>query len=394
MRKLSLVTLALWATTSQAQWVEASGQATINGGDLVAARAQATEDAVRRALLFAGVSVRSVQEATDGLLTRESLQVQSYGEMQQVQLVSERKKDGIFEVTIRADIVPSEPLCANVGYRKKLLITPFQLQNPEQAVIGDLFELGRVSSKVFSERLAEISHSSWPESFNNPVDATKLDYQERKAILQQYGARYLLSANLEDVSLGAQAGVNWEFWSDPDRKRYFHLHLSVHDLAENRVVFQQKYQTSAIWTYRKTTQMQPTDFRFWETPYGLAASRILNAAAMDVEEAIRCEAIEAEVIQVKENQVLINIGKLHGVAVGDKFQLVHRRELRDTFGQIQPLLAPTELQIEVSQVNSTVAWAQSVDQQLLANIQIGDIATVIVKPVDEFGDVVTESAEH
>ncbi|MDZ7903239.1 MAG: flagellar assembly protein T N-terminal domain-containing protein [Rheinheimera sp.] len=82
MRKLSLVTLALWATTSQAQWVEASGQATINGGDLVAARAQATEDAVRRALLFAGVSVRSVQEATDGLLTRESLQVQSYGEMQ------------------------------------------------------------------------------------------------------------------------------------------------------------------------------------------------------------------------------------------------------------------------------------------------------------------------
>lgn len=317
MRKLSLVTLALWATTSQAQWVEASGQATINGGDLVAARAQATEDAVRRALLFAGVSVRSVQEATDGLLTRESLQVQSYGEMQQVQLVSERKKDGIFEVTIRADIVPSEPLCANVGYRKKLLITPFQLQNPEQAVIGDLFELGRVSSKVFSERLAEISHSSWPESFNNPVDATKLDYQERKAILQQYGARYLLSANLEDVSLGAQAGVNWEFWSDPDRKRYFHLQLSVHDLAENRVVFQQKYQTSAIWTYRKTTQMQPTDFRFWETPYGLAASRILNAAAMDVEEAIRCEAIEAEVIQVKENQVLINIGKLHGVAVGD-----------------------------------------------------------------------------
>ena len=390
MKKLSVLTLALFASASQAQWVEASGQATINGNDLASARAQATEDAIRRALLFAGVSVRSVQEATDGLLTRETLSVQSFGDMQQVQLVSERKKDGIFEVTIRADIVPSEPLCPTVSYRKKLLITPFQINEPEHAVIGNLFELGRMSSKVFSEQLTAISHSSWPESFNNPVDPTTLDYQTRKAILQQHGARYMVSAQLEDLSLGAQAGVNWEFWSDPDRKRYFHLQVSLHDLAEDRVVFQQKYQTSATWTYRKTTLMDPKDFRFWETPYGKAASRILNAAAMDVEEAIRCEAIEAEVIQVKENQVLVNMGKLHGVAVGDKFQLVHRRELRDSFGQVQPLLAPTGLQIEITQVNSTVAWAQSVDQQLLANIQIGDIATVIAKPVDEFGDVVEE----
>ncbi len=388
MKKLAMLALACSTATAHAQWIEASGQATIQAGDVTTARAQATEDAVRRALLFAGVSVRSVQEVTDGLLTREQLQVRSYGDMQQVQIVSERKDDGLFEVTIRADIVPSEPVCPNVGYRKKLLVAPFTLVTPEQAVIGNLFELGRVSSKVFQEKLTEISHSSWPESFNNPVVAKQLSYQERKAILQQHGARYLLTADLEDISLGDQTGVNWEFWSDPDRKRYFHLQVTLHDLAEDRQVFSQKYQTSAEWTYRKTTAFNPHDFRFWETPYGKSASRILNAAALDVEEALRCEAIEAEIIQVKENQVLLNIGQLHGVAVGDKFQLVHRRELRDSFGQTQPLLAPTSLHIEVTQVNSTVAWAQSIDQQLLANIQIGDIATVIAKPVDEFGEAI------
>jgi hypothetical protein len=378
--------LGISALPASAQWYETTGRALIRHGDEASARTQATEDAVKRALLFAGVSIRSVQQVTDGLLTQESLKVESKGEVQNVQLVSESTRDGYFEVTIRADIEPTEAICPTLAYRKKLLITPFRLAIPEQAVVGDLFNIGKVSSKVFSSKLEEVGHSTWPAEYKNPIDVPALNYLERKTLQQQLGVRYVLSASIDDVSLGGTTGTNWTFWTDADRDRYYHLQVHVFDLAEERTVFSQKYQTTALWTHRKTTNLDPSYHRFWETAYGQAAERILNAAAMDVEEAIRCEPLQAEVIQVKQNLVLLSIGKAHGVNVGDTFKLVHRREVPDSFGRIQPLLAVTELTVEITQLSSEAAWAKSVDAELLANIQAGDLAMPTRLPADEFGD--------
>jgi hypothetical protein len=385
--------LGLYQLPAHAQWYETTGRAPIRQGDEATARAQATEDAVKRALLFAGVSVRSVQQVTDGLLTQESLQVESSGEVQNVQLVTETTRDGYFEVTIRADIEPAEAICPTLAYRKKLLITPFRLANPEQAIVGDLFNIGKVSGKVFSSKLEEVGHSSWPAAYNNPIDVTALSYLERKALQQQLGARYILTASIDDVSLGGSTGTNWTFWTDADRDRYYHLQVQVFDLAEERTVFSQKYQTTSTWTFRKSTEMDPGYHRFWETTYGQAAERILNAAAMDVEEAIRCEPLQAEVTQVKENKVLLSIGKAHGAQIGDTFKLVHRREVPDSFGRIQPLLAVTELTVRITQLSSEAAWAESVGSQLLANIQAGDLAMPTRQPVDEFGDTVDVTEE-
>ncbi|MBU1437726.1 MAG: flagella assembly protein FlgT [Gammaproteobacteria bacterium] len=393
MRKIGGLILVILTGAADAQWYETTGQATIRNGDQAAARAQATEDAVKRALLFAGVSIRSVQQVTDGLLTQESTQVKSYGEIQQVQLVTERAHDGVFEVTIRADIFQTEPACPTLSYKKKILITPFKIKLPEQAVVGELFELGKVSSKLFSEKLSEISQSSWPQQLSNPINGQNLSYQERSAVHQQYGARYLLSATLDDVSLGETNGTNWHFWSDADRERYFHLDVALFDLVDERMVFQQKYQTSAIWSVRKSTKLDPQYQRFWRTDYGKAAERILDAAVMDVEEAIRCEPLLADVKQVRQNQVLLGIGSAHGVKIGDSFTLIHRRELTDNFGTPQELLTVTPLVVRVTQLSHETAWAQSANNELLANIQTGDLASVTSKVESEENDSVFPEAQ-
>jgi hypothetical protein len=385
MHKSTALALLLLASPIQAQWYETTGQALIRNGDKATARAQATEDAVKRALLFAGVSVRSVQQVTDGLLTQESLQLKSYGDMQQVHIVSERVQDGMFEVTIKADIFPTEPLCPTVAFKKKILISPFKLKMPEHAVIGGLFELGAVSSQRLTDKISEISQSSWPESFPSIVDTKQLPANERQAIEQQYQGRYLLTATLEDISLGSTQGINWEFWTDADRERFFHLQLTLFDLITNRTVFSQKYQTSGLWTVRKTTILDPNYQKFWQTDYGKATDRVLTAAAMDVEEAIRCEPILAEVKQVRQNQVLLNVGEAHGVKVGDTFTLIHRRDLNDNFGQSEQLYSVTPLTVKITQLSHQNAWAQSVDGDLLANIQIGDFASVAGRAeTDEF----------
>jgi len=393
MRTIGGVMLVMLAGQAQAQWYETTGQATIRNGDQAAARAQATEDAVKRALLFAGVSIRSVQQVTDGLLTQESTQVKSFGEIQQVQLVTERAHNGVFEVTIRADIFQTEPVCPTLSYKKKLLITPFKLKLPEQAVIGELFELGNVSSKLFSDKLSEISQSSWPQQLHNPINGQNLSYQERQAVQQQYGARYILSATLDDVSLGETIGTNWQFWSDADRERFFHIDVALFDLVDERMVFQQKYQTSAIWTVRKNTALDPQYHRFWRSDYGKAAERILDAAVMDVEEAIRCEPLLADVKQVRQNQVLLSIGSAHGVKVGDSFTLIHRRELTDNFGNAQEMLTVTPLVVQVTKLSHETAWAQSINNELLANVQAGDLASVAAQAEPEESDSVFPEAQ-
>ncbi|OBP15435.1 hypothetical protein A5320_08735 [Rheinheimera sp. SA_1] len=394
MRTIGGLMLVMLAGQAQGQWYETTGQATIRNGDQAAARAQATEDAVKRALLFAGVSIRSVQQVTDGLLTQESTQVKSFGEIQQVQLVTERAHNGVFEVTIRADIFQTEPACPTLSYKKKLLITPFKLKLPEQAVVGELFELGKVSSKLFSDKLSEISQSSWPQQLNNPINGQNLSYQERQAVQQQYGARYILSATLDDVSLGETSGTNWQFWSNADRERFFHIDVALFDLVDERMVFQQKYQTSAIWSVRKSTALDPQYQRFWRTDYGKAAERILDAAVMDVEEAIRCEPLLADVKQVRQNQVLLSIGSAHGVKVGDSFTLIHRRELTDNFGNAQELLTLTPLVVQVTQLSHETAWAQSINNELLANIQAGDLASVAAQAETEENDSVFPEAQQ
>lgn len=376
MYKSTALALLLIASPLQAQWYETTGQALIRNGDKATARAQATEDAVKRALLFAGVSVRSVQQVTDGLLTQESLQLKSYGDMQQVHIVSERVQDGMFEVTIKADIFPSEPLCPTVAFKKKILVSPFKLKIPEHAVIGGLFELGTVSSQRLTDKISEISQSSWPEPFPTMVDVKQLPANERQAIEQQYQGRYLISASLDDISIGSTQGINWEFWTDADRERFFHLEVTLFDLITNRTIFRQKYQTSSLWTVRKTTVLDPNYQKFWQTDYGKATDRVLTAAAMDIEEAIRCEPILAEVKQVRQNQVLLNVGEAHGVKVGDTFTLIHRRDLTDNFGQSEQLYTVTPLTVRITQLSQQNAWAQSENGALLANIQIGDFASV------------------
>ena len=53
--------LLAFAGQSYAVWYETQGQSVVLNGNKVQAKHQATEEALRQAMLFAGASVRSVQ---------------------------------------------------------------------------------------------------------------------------------------------------------------------------------------------------------------------------------------------------------------------------------------------------------------------------------------------
>lgn len=377
MLSLSLLALPLFSGYAMADWYEATGQAVMRGGDANAARAAATEDAVRKALLYSGASIRTVQQVTDGLLTQESMFLQTQGEVQNVQIVAETEENGYINVTIRADIYPDQNQCANLQLKKELLISPFYIENREQAIAGQLYELDQASTSLFIQKLEESSGSSLIKLLPQSIRQKELSYADRGALQRNYGGRYLLKASLGDVSLGQRVGTNWTFWSDQDRERFYQLQLELSDIQEQKILFSQTYQTSAIWGFRETTVISPKTQRFWQTDYGKSIERVLNAAAQDVEEALRCETILAGITLVNQHKVLLNIGSKQGLKIGDVLTILFRRQHKDSFGQLQDQLTISELKVKVTELNHTNAWAESVNIDLLANVQVGDAATLI-----------------
>ncbi|WP_370167027.1 flagellar assembly protein T N-terminal domain-containing protein, partial [Marisediminitalea sp.] len=78
------VSRSLWAAfclftclcgQSYAAWFETQGQAAVLNGNKVQAKQQATQEALRQAMLFAGASVTSVQQLTNGLLNSERMEI-------------------------------------------------------------------------------------------------------------------------------------------------------------------------------------------------------------------------------------------------------------------------------------------------------------------------------
>lgn len=373
----SMLALSMLSGTAMADWYEATGQAVLRSGDMTAARTAATEDAVRKALLYSGASIRTVQQVTDGLLTQESMMLQTQGEVQNVQIVSETEENGYINVTIRADIYPDQNQCANLQLKKELLISPFFIENREQAITGQLYDLDQASTKVFIQKLEESSASSLIKLLPQSIRQKELNYADRGALQRNYGGRYLLRASLGDVSLGERVGTNWTFWSDQDRERFYQLQLELSDIQEQKVLFSQTYQTSAVWEFRDTTVISPKTQRFWQTGYGKSIERVLNAAAQDVEEALRCETILADITLVQQHKVLLNLGSQQGLKLGDELTILFRRQHKDSFGQLQDQLTVSELKVKVTELTHKNAWAESINMDLLANVQVGDAATLV-----------------
>ena len=120
---------------------------------------EATEEAIKQALLFAGASVRSVQQMTNGLLLDDHLEIRATGEVNTIQLVDEVYEDGIVTVTIRADIFAQQAQCSAADYTKKLSTTYFPIRFQAQASDGQIHELGKVTALRFKDMMDKITPS-------------------------------------------------------------------------------------------------------------------------------------------------------------------------------------------------------------------------------------------
>ena len=119
-------------------WRLEAGRLRIVAGGISSQTASAKPSPTKQALFFAGASINSVQQLTNGLLESEDITISSTGEVNQVELVDEVWHSDYVTVTIRADIFPKEQICKASEYTKQVASSYFSVANREHLLDGQI----------------------------------------------------------------------------------------------------------------------------------------------------------------------------------------------------------------------------------------------------------------
>lgn len=370
------------SNTAYAQWFETLGQAYINNNDNKAARNKAIENALKKTLLIAGASVSSVQQVVNGLLTKDELNIRATGIVNSFEIVSENYTDDIVEVTIRADIFPQEKQCYAADYRKSLLLTRSHLLHREQANIGQIYPIDRQLTSHLAAQLKTDSRYLTPKiNIKNSTEFTRLhqSFDEDKikqlsmSLARKSDSQFILYSEITDVSFENTHEKNWQFWREKRKNRHFNLNIYIYDGMNGERVFEKSYSSTTTWPFDDRKIVSPDNQTFWQSKYGIKINQLLKDISLDIDETLMCQPTQGKIVAIEGNKLYINLGKRHGVSVGDEFSLLANTHFTLANGTVYSGFNVSPYKVKVINSNRDNATLISSNDEQLGNIQINDL---------------------
>ena len=366
--------LALYVGQVNAVWYEAKGQAIIMKGDKHSARKAATEEALKQALLFAGASINSVQQLTNGLLESEDITISSTGEVNQVELVDEVWHSDYVTVTIRADIFPKEQICKASEYTKQVASSYFSVANREHLLDGQIADF----PAAFTRHLATLmdthgTHAklSYIAPYTTYWSPSTLPANVRE-LAKVADAQFVLVGEITDLSVTREPPSRLAFWADEDATRYFAFDVAVYDGLNGGKLFQRTYQTQDTWPFDRFAELDEYSQSFWSTAYGKAIDKQVAKFIVDLEETTSCQPLTGRVLQANNTNVTVSLGRDNGVMPNDELYIYQTRQFTDGRGEtfIQYNIYPGVFIVESAYSNS--AQVRHKDANVIINIQEND----------------------
>ncbi|MCM2680080.1 flagellar assembly protein T N-terminal domain-containing protein [Echinimonas agarilytica] len=379
--KLCLIGVAaVCSFSAQAQWYEASGSAYVIDGNIERARQEATEDAIRAASMFAGVSVASLQSVNNGVLTEDNYSFESNSEIAQVHIVSEIHSGDQITIHVRADIF-AEPVCASSGLNHTLAIARFPIAHRQQAQHGSIFELGGATSKVLHGMFQENSQSVQSHLWLDEVVAYQPGKLEpmpevdelARTLARRTNSQYVLIGHVRDISVTQEESVNITFWTYKAKPRTLALELDLIDGISGERVERLRYIDSVEWDFPPEQKVDPYSADFWTSSYGKAWLRMLQDVQTDIENALACQPSIANIVHRQKQGVIVNMGSQDGILQGQTASVSRLGTFLDTFGRVKNTLQTSDIILQVHAVEARQAFLKPKRQSDLANIQNNDV---------------------
>ncbi|SFM78537.1 flagellar assembly protein T N-terminal domain-containing protein [Marinobacter zhejiangensis] len=391
---LALAVALLTPMAANAVVLEGVGHAVINNGDLELARASARESALRDVALQYEARIASSDTLNNGIVTDSRLTVSSNARARDVRVISEQRTGNLLRVILQADMSESATCEAGVaaGLKKRVAITGFPLQFPDQAVLGRLDDAGEALPQQLRARLQEggrlqvlgassihpfhdVANAPTSQAFDNSLSnvvalARDLDAQFVVTGVVRSMAVEDPSAWGSSVLAKAQRGLGMA-----NRERRLVVDMMVFDGFSGSPVFQQRFATSGTWDASLGESDSFGSAGFWSTGYGQAVNASLDEMTQAVSDAIRCQPFITRVTRVEGRRVTLASGATAGLRPGDRLDLYRSSRYFDTPGAA-PELRDSHANVTLNSVHPDFSNGEMPVTGALVNIQRGDMAII------------------
>ncbi|WP_283628097.1 flagellar assembly protein FlgT [Shewanella baltica] len=380
---LIILSLALLSLPTRAEWMEASGEATIINGNTAQAREEAINQAVSYATLSTGIQISSEQQTSNGNLTQNNFAINRNAQAISIQLVSERIQGNKIYVSLRLDLNddPTQQ-CPNGQLKAAILIPQAQIKDRTQLRYGQLsgFE------EVISEKLGSVIEDYSSTGFSHTHAKELLDIKQDLVDIRGYrlpswlseitDSQYILQPQIMDISMEPVQATFLGFW-DEAPLRQFQFKLSLYHGISGEEVWSKSYSTSAPWEFEEQAIIAPNTDRFWRSSYGKNITILMQQATHDLDSTLNCRPLLGQVVSRQADRVILNLGRKHGIRVGDKFQVVLQQNLPDRLNEMRAVATKSRATVKIEQVSEESSTAVLLDQNAAYNVQINDIALKI-----------------
>jgi hypothetical protein len=392
MKHFLIIVLYILSFNVKAEWFEVVGYGGIVDGDTSSARQMAVKDAITQALIFSGATVSSVQTVADGVLEQDELKIKTHGQIQHVNLINEQQQGDQYSVTLHLDIIPQQTQCVESKFNKQITVTQSQLTQPEQARLGQIFDIPKASSQRLFNTLNERNMGvKMIPYIDKKLDVSafftqQFDYNANliETLSRNSNSQYVLLSQITDISQGRKMNNDYAFWQSDAYMRNFKVDFALYDSQTSDQVWSQHYNTQGVWPHEKTKVVNVNSEEFWRTDYGQKIQTIFNKVSQDLNTAISCLKTTGKILMVDSDRLVVNLGQSHGLEVGQVLSLLHRSDLTSANGIQFAHHIQTIEQVVIEQVNAQNAIARNISTRPLSNIQINDIVQVIVKEPESF----------
>ena len=389
--KILFILLVSWISVADAFVVEVQGEAPIIGS-VNYARQQALEDAMRQASLRAEAHVVSTQLMTKGVMQQDDIQLKSQANIKNVEVLWEGAEEGIYSVTIRADVKPIQMCQRGNSLRKAVAVTGFGLVSPKQSSLGQLQNIEQDLARVFINTLNDSGKihaldASHIGLYENPAFAPSVQNQQRHlttsiTLAQNLGAQYIVSGivrGLDTLSTVANNVEPEESWlslvgfTDEPTDRQFAVDVFVHDGFSGALIFSNSYATQGKWNLDRLANVRFASPAFWKSDYGHAVKDLLVGAIDDVSMSLRCQPFMAKIIKTEGKRLHIEALAGAGIRPGDTFSIYRSGTFYNLDLEPRIELTSTDMKATVKQVHPQFIVAElSMSAQQLS-IQRDDI---------------------
>lgn len=392
---LSVLLLLLPVMDASAVVLEGSGIATIRGGDLDTAREQARDAALRDIALQYDARIRSEDQIDEGRLTNSRLTVTSTARARNVQIIDERQVGNALRVTVTAEVSEEAGNC-HVGkaasLKKRVAVTGFTVQHPEQARFGRLNDAGEVLPQMIQAGLQQqgnlqVLRAATTQIYPDVVNApTGRQFDNRLTnvtrVSRELGAQFVVSGVIRDISVADPTAWGTSVLSKLNRSvgasnqnRRFVADLMIFDGFSGSPVYQKQFRAEGRWDAGRGESTGFGSAGFLDTEYGQAVADVIDQMRDDIQNALSCQPFMTRITRVEGTKVTIESGATSGLRPGDTLKLYRSATYFDSL-DATPELRDADIEVTLDSVFPEYANGFIPQFGALENIQRGDIAII------------------